>query len=265
MIQRLIAAAALALGLAATAAAPALAAEALRVGAYPANPPWEFKNEQSTFEGFEVDLVTDVARRLGRDLEISDMGFQALFAATSSGRIDIAISTISITDERLQSQSFTQGYYDADLGLVTAENGGVTGLADMKGKVVGTLAASTGEAWIKANMDKVGFAEVKTYPDQNGLLLDVLAGRVAGGINDELGFQTQAGKMKGLTVVETIPTGDRYGLMMAKGSALLEPVNDAITAMKTDGTLTKIYEKWLGAAPRKGSSTVTVLDIPQAP
>ena len=260
MIQRLIAAVILAVGL----AAPAVAAEALRVGAYPANPPWEFKNEQSTFEGFEVDLVTDVARRLGRELQISDMGFQALFAATSSGRIDIAISTISITDERLQSQSFTQGYYDADLGLVTAESSGVSGLADMKGKVVGTLAASTGEAWIKAHMDEAGFTEVKTYPDQNGLLLDVLAGRVAGGINDELGFQTQADKMKGLKVVETIPTGDRYGLMMAKGSDLLVPVNDAITEMKKDGSLAAIYEKWLGAPPREDSSTVTVLDIPQA-
>jgi len=259
MIHRLIAAAALALGL----AAPALAADVLRVGAYPANPPWEFKNEASEFEGFEVDMVRDIARRLGRDLEISDMGFQALFAATASNRIDIAISTISITPERLQNQSFTQGYYDADLGLVTSDSSGVKTLEDMKGKIVGTLAASTGEAWIKANMEQAGFAEVRTYPDQNGLLLDVLAGRVAGAINDELGFQTQARQMKGLTVVQTIPTGDRYGLMMPKGSELLEPVNAAITDMKQDGTMAKIYQQWLGMEPRPDSSTVNVLDLPQ--
>lgn len=259
MMKRLIGALALAVGLAAPAAA-----ETLTVGAYPANPPWEFKTETGEFQGFEVDMVREIATRMGRELAISDMGFQALFAATASGRIDIAISTISITPERLQSQSFTQGYYDADLGLVTAAEGGVANLGEMKGKVVGTLAASTGEAWIKAHMEEVGFTEVRTYPDQNSLLLDVLAGRVAGAINDILGFETQARQMQGLAVVERIPTGDKYGLMLPKGSPLLEEVNGRITEMKQDGTMARIYETWLGSPPAPDSSTVTVLDLPSA-
>ena len=69
--------------------------------------------------------------------------------------------------------------------------------------------------------------------------------------------------MKGLKVVETIPTGDKYGLMMAKGSPLVEEVNAKVTEMKEDGTMAKIYEKWLGSAPKEGSATVTVLEIPQ--
>src|SRR4051812_4869460 len=93
------------------AAGGALAADKLAVGAYPSNPPWEFKNAQGAFEGFEVDMVKDIGKRLGLDIEISDMGFSALFAATSSKRIDLAISTITITKERLKSQSFTQGFY----------------------------------------------------------------------------------------------------------------------------------------------------------
>lgn len=242
--------------------APAVRADVLVVGAYPANPPWEFKTETGEFQGFEVDLVKEVASRIGRDLEISDMGFQALFAATASRRIDVAISTVSITEERLQSQSFTQGYYDADLGLVTATGGPVRSLEDMRGQIVGTLAASSGEAWIRAHEAEKGFTEIRTYPDQNSLLLDVAAGRVAGAINDEYGFQVQASRMKGIEVVETIPTGDQYALMMGKGSPLLGPVNDAITAMKEDGTMARIYETWLGTPPREGSSTVAVLPIP---
>lgn len=243
-------------------AGSAAMAETLVVGAYPANPPWEYKIETGEFEGFEVDLVKEIAARIGYELEIRDMGFQALFAATASGRIDMAISTVTITDERLQSQSFTQGYYDADLGLVTATGGPVRTLDDMRGQIVGTLAASTGEAWIRAHEAEQGFAEIRTYPDQNSLLLDVVAGRVAGAINDEYGFRVQATKMRGIEVVETIPTGDRYGLMMGKSSPLLEPVNAAITAMKEDGTLATIYETWLGEPPREESATVTVLPIP---
>src|SRR5215213_11001004 len=98
---------------------PAVAADKLVVGAYPSNPPWEAKNEKGEFEGFEVDLVKAIAKKLNREVDIQDLGFQALFAATSSGRIDMAISTITINDERLQNQSFTQPYYNSDIALVS--------------------------------------------------------------------------------------------------------------------------------------------------
>jgi polar amino acid transport system substrate-binding protein len=107
----------LAAALAAFIAGPALAAEKLVVGAYPTNPPWEAKNERGEFEGFEIDLVRAIGKKLGREVEIQDLGFQALFAATSSGRIDMAVSSITITPERLKSMAFTQGYYDSDMAL----------------------------------------------------------------------------------------------------------------------------------------------------
>jgi polar amino acid transport system substrate-binding protein len=243
--------------------APATA-ETLTVGAYPANPPWENKKEDGSFEGFEVDLVNEIGKRIGADIEIQDLGFQALFAATSSGRIDMAISSITITDERLESQSFTQGYYDSDMALATAANSGVKSLADMKGKPVGVLSTSTGETWVNENAEKYGFSEVKGYNAQQDLLLDTQNGRVAGAVSDIAGLQFAFMQMQGMEIVERIETGDRYGIMLQKGSPLLGRVNDAITAMKEDGTLAAIHEKWLGVKPDEGTSTVTVLDIPQA-
>lgn len=247
--------------LAATLLAAPVLAETLTVGAFPQNPPWEFKTEDSTFEGFEVDMVTEIAERLGMELEITDLGFQALFAATASGRIDLAISTITITEERLQSQSFTQGYYDADMALLTTTEGPAS-LEEMRGQVVGTIAAGTGEAWITANMEELGFAEMRTYPDQQGMILDVRAGRLGGAINDLTGFIFATQEMPEMRIAEVIPTGDQYGMMLPQGSDLLVPVNDAISAMKEDGTMAEIYERWLGATPPEGSSTVTVLPIP---
>jgi polar amino acid transport system substrate-binding protein len=250
-----------ALGLALGLGIAAAQAQTLTVGAYPANPPWEFKNEQDEFEGFEVDMIREIADRLGMELAISDLGFQALFAATSSGRIDVAISTITITNERLENQSFTQGYYDADLSLVTRQ-GRLEGLGEMQGQPIGAIAASTGERWIAANTEEYGFGEMRTYPTQQGLLLDVLAGRIAGAVGDVTGFVFAAQEMPDLHIAEIIPTGDRYGMMLPKGSDLLEPINDAISAMKEDGTMAEIYERWLGQPPAEGSSTVTVMDIP---
>ena len=184
-------------------------AETLEVGAYPANPPWENKKEDGSFEGFEVDLVNEIGKRIGADMHIQDLGFQALFAATSSGRIDMAISSITITNERLQSQSFTQGYYDSDMALATAVDSGVNSLADMKGKPVGVLSTSTGETWAKENMEKYGFTEVKGYNAQQDLLLDTQAGRVGGAVSDIAGLQFAFMQMPKMQVVERIKTSDK--------------------------------------------------------
>ena len=100
---------ALAAGVALSFNSAALAQETLQVGAYPANPPWENKKEDGTFEGFEVDLVNEIGKRIGANIEIQDFDFPALFAATSSGRIDMAISSITITDERLGEPVFHAG------------------------------------------------------------------------------------------------------------------------------------------------------------
>lgn len=239
-------------------------AETLEVGAYPANPPWENKKEDGSFEGFEVDLVNEIGKRIGAEMHIQDYDFQPLFAATSSGRIDLAISSITITNERLESQSFTQGYYDSDMALATAKDSGVSSLADMKGKPVGVLSTSTGDTWANENMEEYGFSEVKGYNQQQQLLLDVQAGRVAGAISDIAGLQFAFMQMPTMHVVERIKTSDRYGIMMKKDSPNLQRVNDAITAMKEDGTLAALHKKWLGADADPGTSTVMVLDLPMA-
>lgn len=239
-------------------------AETLTVGAYPANPPWENKTESGTFEGFEVDLVNEIGKRLGAEIQIQDLGFQALFAATASGRIDMAISSISITNDRLQNQSFTQGYYDSDIALIAGDDTKLTGLPDMKGKTIGAISASVGEAWIKANTEKYGIGEYRGYDTQQNLLLDVQSARLDGAIGDIAGFQFAFTKMKGMKVVEAIPTGDKFAIMMKKGSPLLERVNDAISAIKKDGTMAALHKKWLGADAAADSSVNKVLPIPQA-
>lgn len=246
------------------AAGPAAAQEVLNVGSYPNNPPFEFKAESGNFEGFEVDIVTEAAKRVGMTVNIQGLDFQPLFAATSSSRIDVAISSITITKERLGSQSFTQPYYDSDMGVAAKIDGAVKGLADLKGKVVGVLSGSTGDKWARDNQEAQGFSEIKGYNTQQECLLDLAAGRVEGVISDIPGMQYAFTRMQGLAVVERIKTGEQYGLMMTKDHPLLGKINDAITEMKKDGTLAAIHKKWFGADAPEGSSTVTEAPLPKA-
>ncbi|MCR8492898.1 ABC transporter substrate-binding protein [Ochrobactrum sp. WV_118_8] len=240
-----------------------LAADALNIGAYPSNPPFELKNADGTFEGFEIDIATEAAKRAGLEPEIADYGFQALFAATTSRRIDVAVSSITITPERLKSQSFTQPYYDSDIGVATKTDSAVTGLADLKGKTVGALSGSTGEKWVKENKEAKGFVDIKGYNSQQDLFLDLGAGRIDAVISDIPGMEHLFLKMKGFAVKDRIQTGEQYGLMMAKDHPLLGKLNDAITAMKQDGTTAAIHKKWFGTEPAASSSTVTVVPIPK--
>lgn len=242
----------------------AFAQETLNVGSYPNNPPFEYKAESGQFEGFEVDIVTEAAKRAGMTVNIEGYDFQALFSATSSGRIDVAISTITITPERLGSQSFTQPYYDSDMGVAARKGGEVKGLADLKGKIVGVLSGSTGDKWSKENQEKYGYTEIKGYPNQQAVLLDLAAGRIDGVVSDIPGMQYAFTKMTDLEVVERIKTGEQYGLMMTKDSPLLGKINDAITEMKKDGTLQAIHKKWFGADAPADSSTVQEAPLPKA-
>lgn len=244
-------------------AAPAFA-DQIVVGAYPANPPWEYKTEAGDFEGYEVDVAKEVGKRLGMDVEFQDMGFQALFAATSSGRIDFAISSISITNDRLQNQSFTQPYYDSDGTVVGKADSTVKSLEDLKGKVIGVVAATTGEAWAKENAEKLGIAEVKSYASQQDLLLEVQNGRIEGGAGELAGFQYAMTKIPGLKILVRIPTGERFAMMSKKDHPLVEKANEAISAMKADGTMAAIHKKWFNADPEDGTSTVKEMPLPKA-
>ncbi len=244
--------------------ATAYAADVLNVASYPNNPPFEFKAESGNFEGFEVDIVTEAAKRIGMTVDIQGYDFQPLFAATSSGRADVAISSITITAERLGSQSFTQPYYDSDMGIAARTDGAVKGMADLKGKIVGVLSGSTGEKYANENKDAQGFSEVKGYNTQQDVLLDLAAGRVDGVVSDVPGMEYAFTKMKDLAVVERIKTGEQYGLMVTKDSPLLEKLNGALTDMKKDGALQAIHKKWFGTDAPAGSSTVTEAPMPKA-
>ncbi len=239
-----------------------LAADPLKVASYPANPPWENKTESGAFEGFEVDIVNEVAKRMGTTAEIEGMDFKALFVASASGRVDMVISSLTITDERLKSQSFTQPFFEGALGIGVKEGSDITSPEGLKDKVVGSVATSFPENWLKERADKLGYKEYKSYDTTANMLTDLQNGRIDAVVNDVVGLRYAFTQMKGLKVGAEIVTGEKFAIMMPKGSDKLETVNKHMSDMKTDGTMAKIYEKWMGTPPAPGSYTVTPMPVP---
>lgn len=239
----------------------AAAQDKLIVGANIGNVPWEFQDESGDFVGFEIDLAAAVAERLGATVETVNIPFNGLFSAVQSGRIDMATSSITITDERLESVSFAQPYFDSDQSLTVA-SGGPASLDEMDGKVVGVDTGSTGDMWATEHADEYGFADIRRYEGLSPAMLDLSAGRIDGYISDIPALLYYTKDKPNLEVVQRIETGEKYSMMFAKDAELATQVNDVLTALKEEGVIAQLHEKWFGSTPEDTTSTVVVLPMP---
>ena len=237
-------------------------AQTLTVGANIGNVPWEFQDADGNIVGFEVDLVNEVASRLGRDVMIENIPFNGLFPAVQSGRIDMAISSITITEKRLESVSFAQPYYDSDQSLTVTAASGIEGLDGMDGKIAAVDTGSTGDIWATENAGQYGFSEIKRYEGLAPAMLDLAAGRIDGYVSDIPALQYYVKDKPELKVVQRIETGEKYSMMFAKDAPLASEVNEVLTELKNEGFIAGLHEKWFGAAPEDTTSTVMVTEMP---
>ena len=236
----------------------------ITVGANIGNVPWEFQDTDGKFIGFEVDLVVEIGKRLNREVNVINVPFNGLFAAVQSGRIDMAISSIGITDKRLESVAFTQPYYDSDQSLTTVKGSGITSLTDLRDEIIAVDTGSTGDMWATENQEKYGFKEIRRYEGLAPAMLDVVIGRVKGYVSDIPALLYYTKDKPNLEVVERIPTGGRYALMLGKNSSIATDVNNAISALKKEGFVNQLHAKWFGVLADENTSTVKVVPMPTA-
>ena len=179
-----------------------------------------------------------------------------------SGRIDIAISSITVTDRRLESVAFVQPYYDSAQSLTVDSQSDIASLDGMRDKVVAVDTGSTGDIWTTANTSRYDFAEIRRFEGIVPAMLDVQSGRVDGYISDIPGLEYFIRDKPYFTVVQRIETGERYSMILARGNPLADQVNDVISELKRSGFVAQLHREWFGSEPLPDSSTVSVIDRP---
>ena len=239
-------------------------ADEMKVGANIGNVPWEFQDASGKLVGFEIDLVEEVAKRLGKEAKIENIPFNGLFSAVQSGQIAAAVSSITITEKRLQSVSFAQPYYDSDQSLTVTAASGIKNLDGMKGKVVGVDTGSTGDMWATANQAKYGISEIRRFEGLAPAMLDLEAGRIQGYISDIPALLYYVKDKSQFAVVQRIETGEKYSIMFAKDAPLAADANKVISALKKEGFIAGLHQKWFGAKAEDTTSTVQERDMPKA-
>lgn len=239
-------------------------ADKLVVGANIGNVPWEFQDASGAFVGFELDLAREIGARLNKTVEVANIPFNGLFSAVQAGRIDIAVSSITITEKRLGSVAFVQPYYDSAQSLTVLSKSTASGLHDMDDKIIGVDTGSTGDMWTTSNRDRHGFADIRRFEGLAPAMLDLQTGRIDGYISDIPSLEYYIKDKAHFKVIERIETGERYSMMLAKGSPLIGEVNAVITELKQEGFIARLHKQWFGTNPAETSSTVMVTEQPAA-
>lgn len=214
----------------------------LTVGTDTPYPPFEF-GKAPDYDGFDVDMVNAIAEELGVETEFQDTAFDTIFTDVAQGKFDMVASASTITPEREKVVAFSDPYYSAQQALLVPEGSDIATVEDLAGLTVGAQNGTTGKAY---GEDETDAETIQGYPNGPAAIDALKGGQVDATIIDQPVAQDALDKgQTGFEVATTIPTGELYGLAFSKNSPeLLKAVNGALSKMKEDGGLNKIYQKW---------------------
>jgi lysine/arginine/ornithine transport system substrate-binding protein len=242
----------LAVAIAATATTPALAKDpnVLRLGIDPSYPPMDVKMPDGHVTGFDVDLADEICRRIAMHCEWVEMEFSGVIPALQARKIDAIVSSMAITEKRMQQIAFSTKLFQFKSRLIAKTGTPLTVSAEgLRGKRIGVQSGTQFETYVQKNWQPGG-AEVVAYQSQEGVFDDLIAGRLdaalLGSVEADNGFlKTPKGKGFGF-IGGPLEMGDHgTGIGLRKEDvALKDKIDHAIAAMRADGTYQKIAAKY---------------------
>jgi ABC-type amino acid transport substrate-binding protein len=205
-------------------------------------------------EGFNIDLANELAKRLGRPIEIEGTEFSALIPGLNAKKYDFLIAPTTVTPERAKALLFTEGYMETDYRFLQKKGDKpIASLDDLKGKKISVNKGSAYESWGKANAEKMGFA-YDVYGTNADAVQAVLSGRADANMAGETVILWAAKQNPMLQPTFVIKTGLVWAMpFRVDDKAGRDQVSMALKCMKRDGTVARLYEKWFGMKPAADS------------
>jgi polar amino acid transport system substrate-binding protein len=210
-------------------------------------------------EGFGVDMVNEIAKRLGRPgVEIVDVNFSGLFAALFAKRMEFTVNPLNITAERAERMLYTEPFFATGNGFLVRAAEEMKGLEDLKGKAIAVNRGTISDTWATANAERLGF-EVQRYDTFPDSVQAVITRRAFAALNEIPTAVYAASQNRAMKVGFKDFTGRNFGFAFRPESReYRNKVEEVIECMKLDGTLVKLHEKWYGSPPDPMSSLTAV-------
>jgi polar amino acid transport system substrate-binding protein len=197
--------------------------------------------------GYEFELLNAIGDEIGLTVEyLAPQNFDTILASVASGtKMDVGVSSFTINDERKQLVNFTTPYFDSNQAVVAMKTAPYTKAMDFNGLTVGAQSGTTGADWVRENLTNAGTV-LKEYNQASELMAALNAGDIQGAFFDEPVAAEYVAKLyTDSQIVESIPTGEQYGISVSKDNPeLLDAINKAMVTIKKNGTFDKIFLKY---------------------
>jgi polar amino acid transport system substrate-binding protein len=213
-------------------------------------PPMGFRNDDDEIVGFDIDLASEVANRLGVSFKAQPIDWDAKEMELSTGKIDCIWNGLTITPEREEALALTKPYLNNDQVLVVRKNSGLSKLSDFAGKTIGVQSGSSAQDAIKDNEEFANSVkDIILFKENITALNDLVIGGLDGVVMDSIvaAYDISQSK-KPLVLVSEVLAQEGYGIAFRKNDIKLrDAVQETLEAMKADGTVERISIKWFGS------------------
>jgi len=214
-------------------------------------PPYEMTTDDGKFEGIDVEVADAIAKKLGLELVVDNMGFDAALTAVQVGQSDIAMAGITVNPERQQVMDFSDSYATGVQVVIVKEGSPIQSIDDLaNADKIGCQEATTGYIYCSDTPENGGYGEDHVTAFDNGALAvqALVNGQVDAVVIDNEPAKAFVAANEGLKILDTEFAVEDYAIGFAKGNTqLLDAVNAAMAELKADGTFQKIVDKYIKA------------------
>ena len=207
-------------------------------------PPYEMTTDAGEFEGIDIETAQAIADKLGLELQIDDMDFDAALLSVQQGKADIVMAGVTVTDERKAVMDFSDSYATGIQSIIVPEGSDIASPDDLAGKKIGTQRGTTGYIYCS---DDFGDDNVVAYDDGLTAVQALNNGQVDAVVIDNAPAKEFVGANPGLVILDPSYAEEDYAIGMAKGSSREVAVNATLEELKADGTLQAIVDKYITA------------------
>ena len=208
-------------------------------------PPYEMTADDGSFEGIDIEVAAAIADKLGLELQVDDMDFDAALLAAQNGKSDMVMAGVTVTDERQKVMDFSDTYAEGIQSVIVPEDSDIASVDDLAGKTIGTQRGTTGYIYCT---DDFGEDNVVAYDNGLTAVQALNNGQVDAVVIDNAPAKEFVAANTGLKILDTAYAQEDYAIGVAKGNtALLDAINGALKELQADGTLQSIVDKYIKA------------------
>ena len=208
-------------------------------------PPYESTDDNGNFVGIDVDVAAAIAEKLGLELQVDDMDFDAALLAAQNGKSDLVMAGVTVTEDRQLVMDFSDSYATGIQSIIVKEDSDIASPDDLADKMIGTQRGTTGYIYCS---DDFGDEHVTPYDDGLTAVQALVNGQVDAVVIDNAPAKEFVAANPGLKILDTSYAEEDYAIGVAKGNtAMLDAINGALEELKNDGTLQAIIDKYIKA------------------